>query len=104
MQSSGNEDLNALARDLRFFPMMMLAGFLLSTVWAVLVSLLKSGTLMGIVQVVLLLATVIFVAVPAVQYFKTKMPSPLAYLAAGGIWCFWVVLYRSLVLELLGII
>ena len=104
MDDSEFRQLDRIANDRKFLLQVMLRGFLLSTAWAVLVAVMNPGTLMGIVQVVFFVATLLLVAFGAYMYFRSRLPRFVSILAAVGVWLLWVVLYRSVVLAVLGAI
>jgi len=95
--------LDRLANDGRFFAHVMLRGFVLCSAWAAAAAFMSPGTILGVIQVMLFLMSIAFVGFGAHLFFRSRLSSLGAVLASVGTWLFWTVVYRSLLLHILGV-
>jgi len=79
-------------------------GLILVTIWAILLAFVPDGWWIAAINIGFLIISVIGIGIPLIQSLKVFMPFALAIIASAAIWLILVVLIRSIILELLGII
>jgi len=82
----------------------LLLGLIYVAIWAALVAFIPNGWWITVINVVFLIFSFVFIGIGSMQALKLFMNTALAFFIALGIWFVWVVLIRSFILSLFGVI
>ena len=83
---------------------LLIMGFVIICLWAVALRFLPDGWWITAINVIGFIASGLIIGIGSWQTLRLSMPSLLAFILAVVIWLIVVVLIRSLILELLGVI
>jgi len=82
----------------------LLLGLIYVVIWAALVAFIPNGWWITVINVVFLIFSFVFIGIGSMQALKLFMKKPLAFFIASVILFVWVVLIRSFILSLFGVI
>jgi len=82
----------------------LIFGFILVIIWAVLLAFVPDGWWITVINILFFIATAIVIGMSSIQFLRLYMPKIVAIILSAGIYVIMVVLIRSIILELLGVI
>jgi len=82
----------------------LLLGLIYVAIWAALLAFIPSGWWITVINVVFLIFSLVFIGIGSMQALKLFMKTVPAFFIALVIWFVWVVLIRSFILSLFGVI
>jgi len=82
----------------------LLLGLIYVAIWAALVAFIPNGWWITVINVVFFIFSLVFIGIGSMQALKLFMKTGFAFFIASWIWFVWVVLIRSFILSLFGVI